>query len=227
MTGMEPTYAPTELKRSTLREQTTESIRTAIVTGALVPCRVYTARTVAEQLNVSVTPVREALLELANYGLVEVLRNRGFRIPELSRQDLVDLYQLRSILEQYCVELLASEVEATIASTAWRSCVDLCRATEELAGSGDLTAFPAADRAFHLSLVAAVGNRQIVTLVGQLRDRSRLYRVHAEATRDTLLNSAREHAEILAAIEAGDPARARGAVRQHIEHSIATWTMQP
>lgn len=225
MTEAEPIYAPAGLKRSTLREQTTESIRTAIVTGALVPNTIYTARTVAEQLDVSATPVREALLELANQGLVEVIRNRGFRIPELSSQDLVDLYQLRSILEQYCVELLATQSDATVASDAWRECVELCRTTAELAQSGDLAAFPGADRAFHLSLVGVVGNRQIVTQVSQLRDRSRLYRVHVGATRETLMTSAREHAEILDAIESGDPAGARSAVRRHIEHTVGTWNM--
>ena len=67
----------------------------------------YSVPTLASTLGVSTTPVREALLELARIGLVEPMRNRGFRVVAPSLAQLRSLFDLREVLELYGVELVA------------------------------------------------------------------------------------------------------------------------
>lgn len=76
------------LKQTNLREQAKEVIRAGIIGGELVPGQVYSATTLSGRLGVSQTPVREAMLDLANDGLVEPVRNRGFRVMTVADADL-------------------------------------------------------------------------------------------------------------------------------------------
>ena len=71
---------PAVAGRQSLREQVGHALRAALVTGQLKPGEVYSAPGLAAQFGVSATPVREAMLDLAKEGLVEVARNKGFRV---------------------------------------------------------------------------------------------------------------------------------------------------
>src|SRR3954449_8596546 len=82
-----------------LREQAQQVIRASILAGELAAGEIYSASTLAERLGVSPTPVREAMLELANGGLVEPVRNRGFRVLAPDEADLDEISQLRLMLE--------------------------------------------------------------------------------------------------------------------------------
>src|SRR4051794_4783192 len=82
-----------------LREQAVAAIRASIITGEAEPGQIYSVRQFADRLGVSATPIREALLDLAGDGLVEAVRNRGFRILMPSEQDLDEIYRLRLMIE--------------------------------------------------------------------------------------------------------------------------------
>src|SRR5215813_5852962 len=82
-----------------LREQVSEELRAALISGQLRPGVVYSAPTLGEMLGVSATPVREAMLDLVREGLVEVLRNKGFRVTELSDRQLDQFARVRLLLE--------------------------------------------------------------------------------------------------------------------------------
>ena len=85
--------------RRSYREGVVEVLRAALVSGQMKPGRLYSAPTLAAQLGVSATPVREAMSELAAQGMVEVVRNRGFRVRELSDVELDEITQLRLLIE--------------------------------------------------------------------------------------------------------------------------------
>ncbi|HVA92494.1 MAG TPA: GntR family transcriptional regulator, partial [Chloroflexota bacterium] len=88
-----------ELDRSSLRARARKAIRGSIVTGEIADGEIYPVSYFTSRLGVSATPIREALFDLAGEGLVEVVRNRGFRVPQLTEQDLDDLYDVRTLLE--------------------------------------------------------------------------------------------------------------------------------
>src|ERR1700748_1061158 len=83
------------LRRRNLREEAVEVLRAASLGGDRARGSIRSAVSLAERLGVSPTPVREAMLELATMGLVEVLPNRGFRVTTVDDQDLDEICQLR------------------------------------------------------------------------------------------------------------------------------------
>src|ERR1700747_3415304 len=155
---------------SSLREQVRRIIRGRIIAGDIVPGAIYSIPQFAALLGVSATPVREAVLDLGNQDLVEVVRNRGFRVPDLTERDIDEVVQLRLMLE----------VPAAIAKDPpTHQLADLRRMTGAITASaqaGDLVGFVENDRDFHLALLSCCGNQRLVAVVGRLRDKRRLYR---------------------------------------------------
>jgi len=207
------------LEHPNLRDRVRLILRTSIITGELEPGRLYSVGTFAERLGVSATPVREAVGDLAHLGLVQIMRNRGFVIPELDDHDLDEILQLRLLLEIPAIERVAGQLAAAEVECC-REHVEQCR---RAAASSDLVLFLDADRAFHLRLVAAVGNARLVEILGRLRDQTRLYGLRDLAARGELLTSAEEHEALLDAVEAGDAGRARREITHHLRHTRGAW----
>src|SRR5258708_1047846 len=99
------------LPRLTLRDEASRRLRSEIVAGGLEAGLLYPIAQGAERLGVSITPGREALLELSSEGLVEIVRNRGFRISEVSEKDLDEIVEMRLLLEVPVVQRLAERAE--------------------------------------------------------------------------------------------------------------------
>jgi len=208
-----------DLRRTGLREQVHGYVRTAIVTGDIRPGETYTVGVLVRQLGVSATPVREALLDLASEGLVEVIPNRGFRVPELSERDLDDLFQLRLLLEGGAAELLAGSLTA-------EQLTELRHQATRIVGfarAGNLSEFLIEDRNFHLALLSYLGNRRLVDLVGKLRDQTRLYGLPELALRGKLESAASEHLDLLDALESTQARKVRVAFTKHLRHTRGLW----
>ncbi len=212
-TGINPLHAVS------LREQARAAIRASIITGEMEAGRVYSVPPLAEQLNVSLTPVREAMLDLVNEHLLEPVRNKGFRVPVLSDKDLEDIFEIRLMLEAPTVGRIAGPVPAA----RYAELAELVSQIEDRAAGGDLADFLQADRQFHLGLLALLGNERLVEIVGSLRDQTRLYGLAELVRSGRLMASAREHADILTAVADGDGARAEALTRHHLEHTRGIW----
>jgi DNA-binding GntR family transcriptional regulator len=208
--------------RTSLRQQVTEALRGAVVSGVMQPGALYSAPTLAAMLGVSATPVREAMLDLAKEGLIEAVRNKGFRVTELTDAELDQLTELRSLIEVPTVAAIAERY-----TDAWRADIDALSvdAAEivRCAETGDLIGHVAADRRFHLNLLGLHGNAQLVEVVGELRARSRLYGLQQLAERGLLTASAAEHQQLLDLIVAHDVERARDLMALHIGHVRGQW----
>ncbi|MFF9912487.1 GntR family transcriptional regulator [Streptomyces sp. NPDC013457] len=85
--------------RERLRDQVAHALRAALISGELKPGAVYSAPGLAEDFGVSATPVREAMLDLAREGLVEPVRNKGFRVTEVDERDLDQYTDIRLLIE--------------------------------------------------------------------------------------------------------------------------------
>ncbi|HEV2784169.1 MAG TPA: GntR family transcriptional regulator [Actinophytocola sp.] len=213
---------PNLAERVSLREQVANALRAAMISGQLQPGVVYSAPALATTFGVSATPVREAMLDLAKEGLVEAVRNRGFRVTELSERDLDELTELRMLIEVPTTARLAGRLDrAAIAELR-----ELSAAIEAGAAAGDLIAYLDADREFHLTLLGHAGNRHLVDLVGELRSRARLYGLGRLAESGVLVDSAREHTTLVELLERGDPDAAESLIRHHIQHVRGSWAAQ-
>jgi len=207
------------ITRVTLRDEASRRLRSDISAGLLTPATLYPIAEIAGRLGVSITPVREALLELANDGLVEVVRNRGFRVREVTDQDLDEIVEVRLMLEVPVVRRLAGALEKTdlarLRATA--------KATIDAARRGDLSAYMHLDKQFHLDLLSLAGNARLVAVVSRLRDETRLYGLGRLAGSASLVETTKEHTRLLDALERGDADAAERVLVEHLGHIRGIW----
>jgi DNA-binding GntR family transcriptional regulator len=206
-------------ERQSLREQVADALRATVMAGQMRPGVVYSVPTLAERFNVSATPVREAMLDLAKEGLVTPVRNKGFRVTELSDKDLDDITELRALIEVPTVTRLAPLIDAA----EIEALRPLAEAIVAGAATGDLIRYLDADRRFHLRLLSLAGNPRLVEVVGDLRAQTRLYGLGQLVEQGRLIASAAEHHELLDALAAHDAARTEALMRRHIGHVRGIW----
>jgi len=214
-----PEGLPTIGERTSLRERVAESLRAALVSGRMVPGTTYSIPTLAEQFGVSATPVREAMLDLVNEGIMSAVPNKGFRVVELSDAELDQITELRRLLEVPTVGDLAGAIDRA----AVRRLRALADAVSDAARRGDVVGYVEADRELHLALLAEAGNPRLVEMVGRLRDQSRLYGLEQLAAEGVLVDSAAEHMRLIDALESGDRRAAERVMAHHLDHVRGIW----
>ncbi|NHI15663.1 GntR family transcriptional regulator [Microbacterium excoecariae] len=207
-------------KQPSIRETVKSALRSAIISGEMQPGAVYSGPSLAEQFGVSATPIREAMLDLVREGLVVAMPNRGFQVTDVAEQDLVEVTQLRLLLEPPAVEIATPLIPAEALPALRAQCDRIVRFAEE----GDLVSYLTEDGEFHLALLQYAGNRRLSDLVASLRSQTRLFGLSSLHQQGRLAASAQEHHAMLDAIEEGDAARARALVTAHIEHVLTDWS---
>jgi len=215
-----PSGASNLVSGPSLREQARQVIRGLIITGQMQPDQLYSVPRLATDLGVSATPVREALLDLAREGLLEPVRNRGFRVVSLSSSELNDIFAIRLLLE---VPSIAEIARARLTPAQIEQLRHLAQATKRAADDGNLIEFLETDRQFHIGLIATLGNKPLADLVETLRDRVRLHGFKNGSTREHIAQSASEHFLLLDALSKQDEAGAAAVMRRHLERSRHVW----
>lgn len=200
-----------------LRDVAFERIREGILDGTYPPGSFLSERELARTLEMSKTPVRVAFERLAEQGLVTISPQRGVVVKEMTAGEIAELYDLRTALETFTLRRLAS---TSLPATVREELDENLRAQDEaVSGEVDLDAFMAADIAFHLTFVHALGNAEIERIMNHQRDRSRrvIERIYRRDSRAPV-SSVAEHRAIHEAVLAGDGEAAARAVERHLDH---------
>lgn len=198
-------------------EEVFARLREQILTGALAPGEQHSIYRLSDALGVSRTPVREAVLRLADLGLVTIERNRGVTVRGVRAEDVRDVFELRLLLE-----VPAAAGAATHADDDLRArLIGVLDAMRQAAGLGDQAAFTGHDRELHAALGEALGNRRLSREVDRLRDSIQVRGVSTIDRTRTMSDIAEEHAPIVAAVVSGDAPAAAAAMRAHLEHTAA------
>lgn len=206
-------------KAASLREQIGQSLADAIISGELAPGTMVSVPGLAAEFGVSATPVREAILDLEQRGFVQSVANKGFRVTEVSHQDLTEIIEVRRMLEAPVMAALAGTMKGD-EMAKWRRLADQI---SEHADAGNLTAFLEADREFHLGLLAIHGNARLLALVTELRSQTRMVGLVKMTNTPELSKSGREHHEMLDLMEQGEGARLEKLMGSHFAHVLAWW----
>lgn len=197
-----------------------DRIRRAIVEGRYPPGARLVEQRLAEELEVSRTPVREAVRRLESEGLVVVERNRGAQVRPLSEGEIADLYDVRARLEAYGAELAARRTgpgdvavlraaagafdDAVVAASRPRRRLVAVRALDD------------ANARFHGALHAASGHARIRQLVAGAVDAPLVFQALQRFEPAELDRSALFHHLVIDAVEAGEGDRAGRLMTEHV-----------
>ena len=203
---------PAPVENLTLWQRVYDHLRAEILAGRLEPGTELAEVALAEQLGVSRGPLREAIGRLATEGLVTVRPRRGAVVTPLSKEEFLELYQVREALERMAVKLAVPLLQPDDIA-ALQALIDEMAAR---ADRNDVAAFFEANAAFHARLVDASGNKRLRDLYRQLLDQLGRYRRQSLQLRGNLQRSVAEHAAILRAAKRGDAERAAHLMSEHI-----------
>jgi len=197
-----------------VRDRTYEALKQAIVRGRLAPGQRIVEAQVAELLNISRTPLREALLRLEAEGFVERVTSGGVRVRGLSLEEIRELYAVRSVLEG----LTAREATERITNEQLESLANLIRQIEEAdsGASPDVHRIARLGEEFHQIILEASGNRKCADLLRLLQDHIDRYRQFTIAMPGRGRAAAKEHEALLEALRLRDPEKAERAMRAHV-----------
>jgi DNA-binding GntR family transcriptional regulator len=205
-------FAPIEETRRTLAAQVQERIREAIFKQMLKPGERIDQNQLAEDLRVSMAPLREALKGLEAEGLVMIVPRRGAFIVEVSIKDMDELYFTRQLIEGEAIFAAVPYLTDANFADMQNMIADMRRATN----ANDVNTYIALNRQFHLCLYNALNNQHLLQVIRTLWERSELYRYrYMFMTRDTE-RIHREHEGILEACRLRDQNLAKDRAKQHI-----------
>lgn len=166
----------------------------------------------AERLNVSRTPVREAMIRLQQEGMVELRSRHGMRVLPVSAHDMREIYEVLTALEGKAAELVAAAAPDEAALAPLREAV---AEMDAALAADDLGAWAVADERFHARLVALAGNARLSAMVNLLWDQAHRARMATLKLRPRPADSNREHSALVEALARGDAEAAR---RVHEDH---------
>lgn len=206
----------TPVARPSLHEELVDRIREAIVEGQLTPGQKVPERELCEALNVSRTPLREALKVLAREGLVVLTPNRGARVATVTLEEMAHTFPVIGALERLagemaCERATPSEIDRIVALH------------DELFahhGAGDRDRYGKANRAIHDGIVAAAANPVLSVQYDVLAAGARRARSLANLSDERWAQAVDEHRGIVAALAARDAPRLGRLMEEHIANKL-------
>lgn len=189
-------------------------LRAMVLESELMPGANYLEQDLADELSVSRTPVREALILLQKEGLVEVVPRHGVRILPLAAADMAEIYTILTALEPEAVRLI---VERGVDEEILRPLVESTDAMQAAFDKGDMRAWAVADETFHLAVIDRCGNRRLIDIVFNCWDRvhrARQMTLRLRPPSDPA-RSISEHRQVIEALRNGDSAAGAEIYRKH------------
>ena len=215
MTANKPTLADlmphdiTPIENVPLHVQVANRLRKAILSGRMLPGAALVETALAEKMNVSRAPIREAIQILENDGLVETIAYKGKRVKPLTAREVAETYSLREVFEVMAVRLIL-ESGAPL-DTLRTHCDEMTAAAE----ANNFEALVVADEAFHHALIRLADHNLLLTSWKNLY--LRIHQIMALRNRDerNLTEVAGNHLPIVQALADGDADRAINLISEH------------
>ena len=198
-----------------LRDVVFNTLRQAILKGELKPGERLMEIQLANKLGVSRTPVREAIRKLELEGLVLMIPRKGAEVAEITRQDMEDVLEVRTALEELAVKDACDHITDAQLSELKKASNEFKKALLE---GKDLVTCADADMHFHDVILSATNNRRLIQMLNNLSEQMYPYRMEYlkdERTHKTLIE---EHDAIRRALKKHDKVKAGAAIRVHIDN---------
>jgi len=206
------------IPRAALHEQVAHRLRQMLVENRITPGAKLNERELSEELNVSRTPLREAIKMLAAEGLVELLPNRGAIAVELSEADVLNTFEVMAGLEAQSGELAAQRItDAELAEIKAMHYEMLAAWTRR-----DLPAYYRLNASIHSAINAAAKNPVLLATYNQVNARLQALRFRSNQDEDKWSAAVEEHEQMVAALSARDAAAMRAVMATHLAHKLET-----
>jgi DNA-binding GntR family transcriptional regulator len=192
-----------------------QQLRAEIVSGQIVPGVKLSEARLAERFGVSRMPVREALKELESAGFVTIEQRRGTFVRGMSRSEILDLYEVREAVEGMAARLCAHRANNDLLTKLDEAIETMSRQVEAL----DMDGYSLTDQRFHELILSGASNKRLsdhYRLLFQHLHRGLLSSIVTRRA-GRMERSLAEHAEIMRALHAHDPAGAEDAMRNHVQ----------
>ena len=208
-----------------LQESAYNYIRDKVLAGQLQPNVLYSETRMAAELNISRTPMKDALVRLSQEKLIDILPSKGFRLHQMSGEDILQTYQARTAVEGFCAMQLARNRRTPAGADAIRRMEGILSAMDqflqrESGGEDQMAALLEYDLQFHQALVDFSGNDELRQLFNSYHYRLYFFALEAFQTEGRLQMAREEHQAILKAVlDQDDPVgiQAYLAVMRHME----------
>jgi DNA-binding GntR family transcriptional regulator len=204
------------VQRQTLLNAAYDNLRAAILNGSLQPGSRVTVRPLSEQLGLSPTPIKAALAALEREGFLIAVPHRGYFIPEVSTEDMLELYELREAVDGIAARRAAASTQhAQLAQQLQR----LLDKQHKAISGNNLQSYGELDLAFHRLIWEGSGSRRLLPIAENLIAQVRLgNRLSAQAP-GRLPLAVEEHEAIIQAIRGGDSRAAERHIRRHVREA--------
>ena len=193
-----------------------ENLRQSILNGEMRAGELYNEMAIAKQLGISRTPIREALLELSNKGMVTFLPRRGVIVRSLSKEDVDELFELRQVLETHFINKIAANPTDYDFSALKKN----IKAQKNAALKNNIPDYLRHNGAFHSTMAEMCNNQRMLEIYGGIVDLIRLLALqslqHPMRMQDRLIP---QHEAILKAIRKGISNQATALLITHLKES--------
>ncbi len=209
----------------TMKKKAYQYILQKMTRGELAPGMQISELSIAAELGISRSPVRDALSQMVSEGMVDRVPRFGTVIRKFSIQELSDLYDLRVALESYAAAQAALKIGPEMLKKLEEACEGMDAIAQELKNSGDglmapemLSEMSRQDMNFHLSILRATGNRMLLKSAHDSRLMTRIFGISRVESFDLehIEGVCRYHRDIFEAIRRGDSEAARATMARHI-----------
>ena len=200
------------LVHNSLHDEVSATLRERIFSGELLPGSFLDEVQLAEALQISRTPLREALKVLTAEGLVRHEPRRGCFVNQVTEQDLDEIFPVIALLEGRC----AFEAARNATDADLLALEELHERLNRHAAAGRITEYYAANFAIHEAIITLASNRWLAQTIGDLRKIVKLARLQQLHAPGRLQQSLTEHMAVFAALKARDAEGAEAAMRTHL-----------
>lgn len=198
----------------TKREFAAEAIRNAIQNGFYQPGEVVSQRRIGEDLNLSVTPIREAIIQLAGTGLIERYSHHSIKVKDVDARRLADAYHVRMILELDATWLAFRNIKKPVIAKLKLVNAQL----KQFVKSPELEKINLLDREFHSIVFSQANNEALASCIEHVKSSFSFYALWSRPHR--LAASVAEHSRFIAKLEDGDLKGCIEAHRKHLESGL-------
>lgn len=193
------------------------ALRNAIFDGALRAGEPLSVPELARRLNVSRSPVREAVLGLVAQGLAVEQPRRGVVVATVDPADLIAIHEIRIFLEAGAASLCAQRVT----ENGIKKLRAILREQDTAVKAGDAGGYFRTNAALHRAIAQAAGNHRLAQILSTLEDQMRIALHRVAANRAHMRDGLAEHRGVLEAIAARDATAAEERMRRHIGNTTA------